>query len=453
MDADNAEKHSEKYAGEAIGAGVGGDAAGVRQSYGGDVEDMAAAAAAFDAAFAAAPVGAPKTGGGKIDKSKGKAGKTSGKPKGLQAVGTYGEAVKCADDLMALLGRLVGWLNGDEGSEQGGGVGPNLHEGGSGDGGSPRGGDWSTLPPPCGGGVTLRPLVTNRGGGGHDDGGCWTGDGSSAVALVVGVLGLADAAAVAGKIEGLRKLRKALVDAGVESDAVRSVTVNDLEALLWRLSYVLQSNGGDYQLLLRTVTAAGGGASSSASLGKPQRRRRSWGGDALGSLRGVAHGGGDNGHSSEPPSVLSLSLDLVCLRAAHPFAFATAAARSVLLASGTLGPLQLLAHELGVQAPSAAGNASSSCGTHMAAPASSLVAVNSSRHATGAAPTSAQATAQAQAQAFAAVASKALYTPGLSASLRRCVGSSAAHHTHVDAMVLRAVVPAFNRTPLRLTQR
>ena len=41
---------------------------------------------------------------------------------------------------------------------------------------------------------------------------------------------------------------QALVDAGVESDAVRSSTVNDVEALLWRLSYVLQSRGEDYQV-------------------------------------------------------------------------------------------------------------------------------------------------------------------------------------------------------------
>lgn len=40
--------------------------------------------------------------------------------------------------------------------------------------------------------------------------------------------------AIAGKVESLKKLRKALIDCGVESEAVRSQTINDLEAMLWR---------------------------------------------------------------------------------------------------------------------------------------------------------------------------------------------------------------------------
>jgi hypothetical protein len=44
------------------------------------------------------------------------------------------------------------------------------------------------------------------------------------------------AQAVASLIGGLKKLRKALVEIGVESEAVRSDTVNDIEAFLWRLS-------------------------------------------------------------------------------------------------------------------------------------------------------------------------------------------------------------------------
>jgi hypothetical protein len=46
-------------------------------------------------------------------------------------------------------------------------------------------------------------------------------------------------------------------------------------------------------------------------------------------------------------------LDIVCLRAARPFAFATQGARAVLLASGTLAPHEPLAHELGLDLPPA----------------------------------------------------------------------------------------------------
>ena len=40
--------------------------------------------------------------------------------------------------------------------------------------------------------------------------------------------------AIAGKVDSLKKMRKALIDCGVESEAVRSQTINDLEAMLWR---------------------------------------------------------------------------------------------------------------------------------------------------------------------------------------------------------------------------
>ena len=152
-------------------------------------------------------------------------------------------------------------------------------------------------------------------------------------------------------------------------------------SISFRLSYVLQSGGNDYQVVLRPPKVdsnppfvpskaprgfgqgggKGVGKGGNATNKKPPGGKLSslWaGGRSSGNLGDSDYNDGpplsssttssysNTSPQSPPPAV---RLDIVCLRAARPFAFATQEARSVLLASGTLAPHQPLAHELGLE--------------------------------------------------------------------------------------------------------
>ena len=151
-----------------------------------------------------------------------------------------------------------------------------------------------------------------------------------------------------------------------------------IPSFVFRLSYVLQSGGNDYQVVLRPPKVDhappfapskhrtfGKGGGQNGGKGSSANKKIS-GGGSLSSL--WAEDAADSAplpsstaSSASTPSPLTqplaaVRLDIVCLRAARPFAFATQEARSVLLASGTLAPHQPLAHELGLEVPSTPSN-------------------------------------------------------------------------------------------------
>ena len=152
-------------------------------------------------------------------------------------------------------------------------------------------------------------------------------------------------------------------------------------SISFRLSYVLQSGGNDYQVVLRppkvdsnppfvpskAPRGFGQGGGKGVGKGGNATNKKPPGGKLSSLWAGGRSSGniGDSDYNDGPPLSSSTTssysntspqspppavrLDIVCLRAARPFAFATQEARSVLLASGTLAPHQPLAHELGLE--------------------------------------------------------------------------------------------------------
>ncbi|KAJ8607328.1 hypothetical protein CTAYLR_009553 [Chrysophaeum taylorii] len=149
-----------------------------------------------------------------------------------------------------------------------------------------------------------------------DDGGLervW--DGASAALLAREVVGLVDADRVDEHCKIIWKLRKTLIEEGLESGAVRSDTINDLEAILVKLRYVLDSEAATHYRLIATRSSRGDRAVRFVCLSGSVAMR------AL--TRGQRAAGLGKAEYLKP-------------------------ARSLLLLSGTLRPFDLLAHELGM---------------------------------------------------------------------------------------------------------
>ena len=316
---------------------------------------------------------------------------------------TNEDAAKTAEDLVDLLRLLIAWLD-DCGSSDEGSFKP----------------------------LNMARLQTASDSWSSSD--TWSGNGADVVRLVTDVMGLSSVKIISMKIEALKKLRKGLIDIGLESTAVRSSTINDVEAILWRLCYVLQSGGSDYQILLK-------------------RKEPSFSNDQKSSRRGnnisntgprfddVKSGAGNETRKKRKLNVCGVKLewkmDIVCLRAAHPFAFATSEAKSVLLGSGTLGPFDSLAQELGVNILDEMGRATENFLSAEEGSATTGGSLLSRIDLVG------SDTAIWNGGARVCIAPKP----------RSCICSSAEHHRGIDHMVLRVVVSEFNRTKLRLTQR
>ncbi|KAK9866284.1 hypothetical protein WJX84_009214 [Apatococcus fuscideae] len=117
----------------------------------------------------------------------------------------------------------------------------------------------------------------------------------------------------------LKAMRRGLIEEGFESTAVKSGPINELEALLSKLLFLVQTGGNAYQLMLhRQAAPAPGAARPVRAPGMPAPRR-------------------DGGFA------------FICLHAATALRPVASKACTVLLASGTLGPLPALAAELGLQ--------------------------------------------------------------------------------------------------------
>ena len=76
--------------------------------------------------------------------------------------------------------------------------------------------------------------------------------GADAATLVRDVLGLENAERVDEHCKMLWKMRKDLIDEGLESGAVRSDTINDLEAILVKLRYLLDPAAATRYKLIAT---------------------------------------------------------------------------------------------------------------------------------------------------------------------------------------------------------
>ena len=192
---------------------------------------------------------------------------------------------------------------------------------------------------------------------------------------------------------------------------------------------MLQTRGEDFQILLRKKETQVRPPPGDSGGRRGTGRGSGWGGRGG---KGGKGGKGEKGGKGRNRSFQEHEwhLDVVCLRAAHPFAFATSEAKAVLLASGTLAPFESLAQELGVtisendSKPAVAHVEDSTLPADMDLVGSTDVIWNGGARVCVAPP-----------------------------EPRACVVSSADHHRGIDRMVLRVVVPEYNRMKLRLTQR
>ncbi|KAK9819452.1 hypothetical protein WJX74_007251 [Apatococcus lobatus] len=143
-------------------------------------------------------------------------------------------------------------------------------------------------------------------------------NGSVASQAVLGAFELSESRLVSLQSR-LKAMRRGLIEEGFESTAVKSGPINELEALLSKLLFLVQTGGTAYQLLLHRQSAPGPGTvQPMRAAGLPAPRR-------------------DGGFA------------FICLHAATALRPLATKARTVLLASGTLGPLPSLAAELGLQ--------------------------------------------------------------------------------------------------------
>ncbi|KAJ1455038.1 helicase C-terminal domain-containing protein [Pelagophyceae sp. CCMP2097] len=174
--------------------------------------------------------------------------------------------------------------------------------------------------------------------------------GFAAAMLLKEVVGLVSADRVDDNCKILWKLRKTLIDEGLESGAVRSETINDLECILVKLRYLLDDSAAAHYRLIATKrprkrdSAPKGPAAKKRDFAKKQQEAE---------VRRAACGC-DERHD--------LSLTFACLRASVAMAALTRGqraaglgkatflrpVRSLLLLSGTLRPFDLLADELGL---------------------------------------------------------------------------------------------------------
>jgi len=173
-------------------------------------------------------------------------------------------------------------------------------------------------------------------------------DGASAATLVRDVVGLTSAERVDDNCKVLWKLRKTLIEEGLESGAVRSDTINDLEAVLVKLRYLLDADAARHYRLIargarrRRVPPTRGG------------RRRGDDREAPTTSAASAHDDDDDASASVEFVCLSASVAMRTLtRGQRSAGLGEAAylrpARSLLLLSGTLRPFDLLATELGLE--------------------------------------------------------------------------------------------------------
>lgn len=121
-------------------------------------------------------------------------------------------------------------------------------------------------------------------------------------------------------------MRRGLIEGGFESTAVKSGAINQLEALLSKLLFVLQTRGLGYRCILTRH-------SSKARRGLPAVLPHAKGPDSQGKSQGVPIEG---------------SFSFLCLHAAVALTPLLPKAHSLLLTSGTLSPVAPLVAELGL---------------------------------------------------------------------------------------------------------
>ncbi|KAL0053923.1 hypothetical protein WJX82_001242 [Trebouxia sp. C0006] len=158
----------------------------------------------------------------------------------------------------------------------------------------------------------------------------WEGTGPDAYTAVVHHLNLSihrveTLQASAGR---LKAMRRGLIEGGFESTAVKSGAINQLEALLSKLLFVLQTRGLGYRCILTRHSTAG-----KARRGPPGALPHAKGPDSKGKSQGVPIEG---------------SFSFLCLHAAVALTPLLPKAHSLLLTSGTLSPVAPLVAELGL---------------------------------------------------------------------------------------------------------
>ena len=167
-------------------------------------------------------------------------------------------------------------------------------------------------------------------------------DGDSAALFVREVVGLVSADRVDQNCKILWKLRKTLIEEGLESGAVRSDTINDLEAILVKLRFLLDPESAKHYRLI--------------ALGpKPAKKQKS-------KFRGRKNKAFED-DDDDDEDTMGARLRFVCLsgsvamqvllRGQRTAGLGEAAylrpARSLLLMSGTLRPFDIISNELGLE--------------------------------------------------------------------------------------------------------
>ncbi|DBB13972.1 TPA: Fanconi anemia group J protein [Trebouxia sp. C0006] len=155
----------------------------------------------------------------------------------------------------------------------------------------------------------------------------WEGTGPDAYTAVVHHLNLSihRVETLQGR---LKAMRRGLIEGGFESTAVKSGAINQLEALLSKLLFVLQTRGLGYRCILTRHSTAG-----KARRGPPGALPHAKGPDSKGKSQGVPIEG---------------SFSFLCLHAAVALTPLLPKAHSLLLTSGTLSPVAPLVAELGL---------------------------------------------------------------------------------------------------------
>ncbi|DBA96498.1 TPA: hypothetical protein ACH3X1_015378 [Trebouxia sp. C0004] len=155
----------------------------------------------------------------------------------------------------------------------------------------------------------------------------WEGTGPDAYTAVVHHLNLSihRVETLQGR---LKAMRRGLIEGGFESTAVKSGAINQLEALLSKLLFVLQTRGLGYRCILTRHSTAG-----KARRGLPAVLPHTKGPDSQSKSQGVPIEG---------------SFSFLCLHAAVALTPLIPKAHSLLLTSGTLSPVAPLVAELGL---------------------------------------------------------------------------------------------------------
>ena len=200
--------------------------------------------------------------------------------------------------------------------------------------------------------------------------------GAAAAELVRDVVGLRSADRVDENTKILWKLRKTLIDEGLESGAVRSDTINDLEQILVKLRYLLEPAAArHYRLICRSEPrvapkapwqptrrgpARGGGRGGRGGRGRGRESKAAR--DARERVEEAERAAAARRVETGCDADRKLTLRFVCLQGSVAMTQLTRGqraaglgeanyvrpARSLLMLSGTLRPCDLLAEELGL---------------------------------------------------------------------------------------------------------